>query len=185
MKRILLIALLLQGCIVEDYDYKVIHPDIIYVGDSLCLKVFDTDTGIKDIYEKEAYKKTAQAMLGIVSNCVPGRKIIDLQSLPKGYKTTILALGSNDVGHTEINVFAEKYSNLVYNSDSEVLYCVLPAKKVLGKSSEEYREVIRGICANVIEPEQYGIKFRAKDTAHMNEFDHALWYKALRRILYI
>jgi len=183
MKRIILIALLLQGCIVDNYNYELTHPDIMYVGDSLCYKVFDTDTGIDSVYENEDYQKTAQAMLGIASNCVPGRRSTDLTELPKGKRITILALATNDVGRTDINVFADKYADLVYNSDSDIVYCVLPNAFIGNKSSEEYREVISGICANIIDPNEYGVTFRANDGVHMTEIDHRLWHKALKGIL--
>ena len=180
MKRIMIITLLLQGCIVDNYNYTVTHPDIIYVGDSLCYKVFDTDTGIDRLYENEDYQKTAQALTGIVSNCIPGRRATDLTELPKGYRITFLALVTNDVLRTDIDVFRAKYQELVYNNDSEILYCVLPDDVISGKDSSEYRQVIEETCANTIDPTDYGVKFRAKDTVHMNELDHKLWVKAIR-----
>jgi len=173
------VILLLQGCIVDNYNYDIKHQDVLYVGDSLCYKAFDTDTGIDGIYENEDYQRTAQAMTGIKSNCVPGRKLMDITSIQSN-RIVFLALGTNDVGKTNINDFRARYQDLVYNTEADIMYCVLPAKKIGNKDSSEYRQVIEETCANVINPADYGVKFRAKDGVHMTELDHKLWVKAIR-----
>ena len=74
----ILSTLLLTGCIAEDnYNYEVKYPDIMYVGDSLCYSVRDSDEGDK-YFANEDYQKTAQALLGIKSNCIPGRSVLDI-----------------------------------------------------------------------------------------------------------
>jgi hypothetical protein len=186
MKRILLLTLFLTGCISQEYDYKVIHPDVMYVGDSLCYKVWDTKEDINHIYENEDYKKTAQAMTGIRTNCVPGRKSTDITEIPdygKPWGILFIALGTNDVRKTEIDDFRLQYQFLVYNANADIIYCVLPNKRVNGIDAEPYRQVILDTCANVIDPLDYGVKFKAKDTVHMTKTDHKLWARAINQRL--
>jgi len=180
---ILLSALLLTGCISEEHDYRVLHPDVAYVGDSLCHHVWDTEKDIKGIRENDDDEETAQNMAGIVSMCVRGRKAVDVESLPDGYRVLFLALGTNDVGRTPIETFRLHYQTLVYNVEAENLYCVLPNKTVNGVDSEPYRDVIRETCANVIDPLSYGVRFRAKDGVHMVKKDHKLWLIALLKVI--
>lgn len=182
LAKILLFCLLLTGCIVDEYDYRITHRDTVYTGDSLCWKVFDTDTGISGIYENEDWMKTAERMLGIVINCVPGRKTTDIDQLPEG-RIGIIAMGTNDVGRTPIDEFRLQYQLLIDSTDYEHLYCVLPNRVILGVDAEPYRQAIREICANVIDPLDYGVMYRAKDTVHMTEYDHWLWFNALKDIL--
>ena len=182
-KAIIIAALLLTGCITKEFDYSITRPDVVYIGDSLCWRVFDTDNGIKDVYEREEYKRTAQAQLGMVSNCVPGRRAQDLKELPKGYRIGFLALGSNDVGKYPVEQFAANYQALVDSSDYDTLYCVLPAKSFFGVSAKAHRDAIISICPNVIDPLEHGIGFRADDTVHMDLKDHKIWRNVLVRYL--
>ena len=71
----------------------------------------------------------------------------------------------------------------MYNSDSYIVYCVLPDEYVGIFPSEEYRAVIRSICANVINPNDWNVTFRAIDGVHMNKVDVFYWHYALRQIL--
>lgn len=183
--RYLIICLLLSGCIVDNYNYVIKYSDIVYVGDSLCWEVYDTPKSFQGVYENQDYEKTAQARVGIVSNCVPGRKATDIDQLPDGYRIVWLALGTNDVRRTPIDEFRLHYQTLVYNSDAEYLFCVLPNKTVFGHDAEPYRQVIRDTCANVVDPLDYGVRFRAKDTVHMNMLDHKLWVKAIIERLFL
>ena len=55
----ILFAMVISGCIVDESSYRITHPDVMYVGDSLCHRVFDVDTGIPHIYENDDRWRTA------------------------------------------------------------------------------------------------------------------------------
>jgi hypothetical protein len=175
---------LLSGCITKEYDYKITHPDVMYVGDSLCYKVWDTDSGIDGVYKNEDYLKTAEREAGIVIDCVPGRKATDIEALPERsngepWRVIFVALGTNDVGKTDIDEFRLQYQILIDNADYETLYCVLPNIRIKGKDAKPYRQVILETCSNVIDPLDHGVRFRAKDTVHKTKADQPGWWAAI------
>lgn len=176
---------LLTGCIQNNYNPDIIHPDIVYVSDSRCAEVWDTGTKYNELYDDEAKQRTAQNEVGIVSFCKKRRKLMDINELPKGYRMLFLDLGTNDViGGVPVDTFKQHYYNLISNSDAEIIYCVLPNYVILGRNAEPYRDAIRELCGDmVVDPRDYGVLYRAKDTVHMIDKDHKAWEYGLWKII--
>lgn len=182
--RCILFAMVLSGCIVDEPSYRITHPDVMYVGDSLCHRVFDVDDGIPHIYENDDRWRTAERMAGIRINCDPGRKTTDIDSIPESkdgmpWRVLFLSLGTNDAQKLPVDEFRHHYQALIDGAEFETLYCVLPNRVIKGHDSEPYRQAIREMCANVIDPLEHGVKFRAKDGVHKNKADQPGWWVAI------
>jgi hypothetical protein len=188
---LLFIGILLCGCVIEDPDdRRITHPDVAQIGASDCNFVADVKPENKlDPFDHIRYKndrfRTAQVMTGIKRDCVPRRQLMQYRGqLPKGYRVLFLSLGPNDVAHNvPVDKFRARYEDLVYNSDAGTLYCILPNKKILGRDAEPYRQIIREICTRVIDPLDYGVRYRARDTVHLTKLDHRMWAAAILKMI--
>jgi len=183
MKNIFIAAiiLMLHGCVLVDdnWGYDIKYPDVVLEGDSIPCRVFGTKDEINHIYEHDDDLKSYPRLVGIVDLCYGGKKAMDVDHLPTGYKITFIALGTNDADdNVPLREFTEHYSSLYNNSDSDVIYCILPARIIHKKDITPYRDAIRSICSNVIDPEEYGL-YGDYDGVHYTRKQHLIARKML------
>jgi hypothetical protein len=156
--------LLLVGCVPAEVPATT-HPDVFYVGDSLCAQTFDT------------WGKTAQEIAGIQTRCVGGRKLMDIKGLPDG-RIVFLGLVTNDCNRTPIDDYRYKLQTMLLTTDAKV-YCVLPTNLIRGESCAAWGQVMTEECTDTINPHDYGVLPRAKDGYHWNPVDHRNFSRAI------
>lgn len=170
MIRALLLLIALAGCMPVAPPAPVVvppvtHPDVVYVGDSLCASTYDW------------YGLTAQQIAGIVSDCVAGRSLMDITSLPD-VRIVFLGLVTNSCKFHTVDEYRYKLQTLLTSTNARV-YCVLPTNIVRGESCESWAQVMREECTDTINPHDYGVLPRAKDGLHWNPIDHKGFASAL------
>ena len=171
MIRILLLVLFLCGCAPDvpityndpiDYEYDPTYEDVVYVGDSNCsTRIVDSETDL------------SWYMAGIDSDCLAGRELMDITSLPEA-RIVFLALGTNDAWN--INTTTTQYSlrldQLLISTSAEVI-CVLPATEegFTRWDVEPYRNIMLDKCTNTIDPLDYGVTVGYGDGYHWSKGD--------------
>jgi hypothetical protein len=165
-KLIPIILISLLGCSQSEIE----HPGVIYIGDSLCAAVYDS------------VGATAQQQVGINSDCLSGRKIVEYGLLPPGYETYFLALATNDVGETPIQEYGDSLQSKLDSVDGPI-WCVLPMDLPSRFDAIPYRERMQSMCANVIDPIEWGVGPRANDGLHWNDLDHSNFVGAINYVL--
>lgn len=156
--RILITILCLFCCAcIPEPDLK--YPKVIYYGDSLCAVTFSPG-------------QLATTKVGIVKDCVPGRKITEVERLSNSYELIFLALTSNDVlKDTPIEEYSLHLNQLLMSTDSTVI-CVLPVIFEHDDSSA-YRAEMMNQCSYLIDPQpECGVGPRFMDDIHYTAKDH-------------
>lgn len=161
-----IILVSLFGCSSSEIE----HPGVIYIGDSLCEGVYDSG-GL-----------TAQQQAGIHRDCLGGRKIVEYGLLPSGFEIYFLALGTNDVGETPIQDYGDSLQSKLDSGDGPI-WCVLPMDLPHRFDAIPYREKMLSMCANVIDPIEWGVGPRARDGLHWNNLDHNNFVGAIDFVL--
>jgi hypothetical protein len=161
---IVIALLLISGCMPR--IPPVVHHDVYYVGDSLCHSTHDY------------WGLTAAQQAGIVSRCVPGRKIGAVSELPDA-RIVFLGLVTNDCNRTPIDDYRAKLQQLLLSTDATV-YCVLPTSLIRGESCATLANVMLDECVNTINPHDYNVGPRAKDGYHWNPVDHNNFLPAIK-----
>lgn len=140
-------------------DKELKYPKVMYYGDSLCAVTFTPG-------------HLATTEVGIVKDCVPGRKITELPRLSNSYELIFLALSSNDVlKGTPLGYFSDHLNKLLTSTDSPVI-CVLPVifEKV---DSSAYRAEMMNQCTHLIDPQpECGVGPSFLDEIHYTAKDH-------------
>lgn len=165
-KLVPIILISLFGC----SPSEIKHPDAIYIGDSLCSTVFDS-VGL-----------TAQQQAGIKHDCLGGRKIVEYGLLPPGYEIYFLALATNDVRGTPIQEYGDSLQSKLDSVDGPI-WCVLPMDLPDIFDAKPYREKMFTMCANVIDPIEWGVGPRGSDGLHWNYLDHNNFVDAIDYVL--
>jgi len=169
MKILIIVVFVLCGCIPMESpipnDYHIvekgaIHPDVLYIGDSLCYSTID-DNGL-----------TAQQITGIGRDCKRGRSIVEYPDrLPSGYRIIFLALVTNSIWNDSPNDFRASLQRKLA-STSTTVYCVLPTASVNGKSAIEYYNIMLEECTYTIDPMNYIQLPLALDGHHWTTRNH-------------
>lgn len=180
-----LLSLLLASCVPAGppavrkslalWGRTVTHPDVLYIGDSLCTFIYDS-------YEGTHFVDIA----GIADDCHGGRKASGYPYNPGSqYSIIFIALGTNDVGSTSLQNFRAIYQSFINITPSTTtLYCVLPQSgTVRGISSDAYIDIIKSLCTNTIDPEEHGVGPASSDHLHWNINDHAAFGEFLKTLI--
>lgn len=160
-KSIVIIAavlFLLLAWLASTRIHFIHHPQVLYIGDSLC----------EGTHDGEGLALTQIA--SIARDCIGGRKSVDYGDLPQGKTIIFYALGTNDMGAVEPAVYADDLQRKLQASDARWLVCVLPDPHKPG--AEPYRLAMQARCPQTIEPREHGYWFSAADGIHGNVDDH-------------
>tara|TARA_R110000803_G_scaffold103186_1_gene171298 strand:- start:40 stop:528 length:489 start_codon:yes stop_codon:yes gene_type:complete len=146
MKYIIILSLILQGCGGGSGTAET-QAKPTYVGDSLC-----------------ARDGSPAKILGWLQDCQGGRKLIEVNELPKG--KVYLGLGTNDnYRGVDILLFEHHLISLL-DSATESVTCVLPT--INKYDSTQYRDVLIRLCDDFIDPHDSGV-YGLLDGVHMTE----------------
>lgn len=138
--------------------YVVDHPQVLYIGDSLCEATHDGKGA------------SVPQIAGIWKDCVGGRMSVEYGSLPKGKTIIFYALGTNDAGDVPVDVYRDDLVAKLAASDASWLVCVLPDP--LKPENAPYREAMQQKCPHTIEPRDHGYLYSALDGIHGSVADH-------------
>lgn len=172
MNRLLVLILLLSGCVDTlapiDKSYVFENNQIMYIGDSNCAA---------ENWEFEM----AWHIAGIDNDCIPGRRLMEIDTLPDS-SIVFLALGTNDAKHTNTTQtdYGQRLTQLIDSTDA-VVYCVLPTlnESFNGYSVDLIQSEMLSRCANVINPDDYGIMVNYGDGIHWDDLDHLNFVDAI------
>lgn len=152
-------------CIFISPLYFVTHPEILYIGDSLCEATHD------------GLAPSLTSFSRIAKDCKGGRKSIEYSALPENKKVIFYALGTNDKT-TPIDVYRNDLQKKLQQSNAKKIFCILPDNK--DDANIETRKAMVEICPTTIEPREHGYLFSAKDGIHGTAKDHARFGKWLK-----
>lgn len=181
---LVVLCLLFVGCVPvtpPEPDYHVIetgtlHPDVIYIGDSLCYSSIDNDVNGEIVY---AVGPTAMEQAGIGRDCKSGRTAAEYpDQLPLDARVIFWALVTNSVNETPIDEFRADLQAKLASTDA-IVYCVLPIPIVKGHDSTAYANVMREECTNVIDKMDYLVSPFALDGYHETAQQHNEFVPAL------
>ncbi|NRB37848.1 MAG: hypothetical protein HRU20_05180 [Pseudomonadales bacterium] len=141
-------------------EFKILHPHIIYYGDSLCTENYSPN------------KLTATQRLGIPENCKYGRPMRDIAEISSNYTLAFLAMGTNDARlGVSIEAFSLHLNDLLSNTSATVV-CVLP-NIVSRINTSAVRAEMANQCVNIIDPQkECDVGPRFVDGLHYTEKDH-------------
>ena len=168
--KLFILIMILQGC--HDKGYHPWILDVGYIGDSNC-------TGFK------LNGEPSQQQAGIIVDCLGNRQMIDYSDNIPSLRIIFLALGTNDAANNvPINEYAESLQNKLDSADSDI-YCVLPttASDLTWYDVTPYRIKMTELCANTIDPLDYGVTNGSGDGTHWRDEDHTRFLPAILNVI--
>lgn len=167
----MMLLTLLTGCLEDGINlYPIRYPNVIFIGDSLCESTVNS------------VGPTAQNIVGMIQDCEWGRAMVDYSdALPKGYSLIFLGLASNDaVRGVPIELFNKSLKRKLHSVKTPVV-CVLPNAD--NWRMDKYRTAMKTICSNVLDPNEWGVEYRALDGLHMSAKDHRIFAPVLQDVI--
>ena len=137
------------------------HPEIVYLGDSLCDKTYNFDY-------------TAQERIGITSICKSRRLLVQVTPAmlyaQDQYEVVLVALGTNDgAKHVGIESYTARLQQFL-DYDDATYYCVLPyTTNNIDRTA--YRNAMQETCTNTIDPGELPV-YLINDGVHWSADDH-------------
>lgn len=139
--------------------YVVAHPEVVYIGDSLCEGTHD------------GQGPALVQIAGVWKDCVGGRSSLQYGALPAGKQIIFYALGANDaMGNIAFGVYRDDLQKKISESDAARIICVMPDSRK--KETAVVRQAMQEVCAETIDPREHGYLFSAKDGIHGSVDDH-------------
>lgn len=167
-KMIMILMMFMASACVPPYTPTYDH--YLYIGDSNCDE------------KAQPNHFMAWMLAGIAGDCVSGLELMKLTSLPEKH-TIFLALGVNDAKSPERitpEIFGEHLTFLLGTTSSRV-FCVYPTLPEDSPYSTvlPYKQEMLLRCADVIDPEEFGVLSDSGDGIHWSAEDHAKFTPAI------
>lgn len=146
-----------------------LREDVIIVGDSNC--------------DPDNYGGASSWVHARISaDCVGGRRLMTVNSLPEGMVLIFIALGVNDsAGGIDPDDYGNHLTSLIDSTDADV-YCVLPLSKTATVNISAYIQQMTSRCSNVVDPLSLGVQISYWDNIHMTHNDQRILGDELKRI---